>query len=38
MTYNMKNNDSAESNLYMKFNNDVDHYDENVKNNKFILL
>jgi hypothetical protein len=35
----MKNNDSAESNLYIKFNNDVDNYDENnVKNNKFILL
>jgi hypothetical protein len=25
----MKNNDSAESNLYMNFNNDVDNYDEN---------
>jgi hypothetical protein len=29
MTYSMKNNDSAESNLYMNFNNDVDNYDEN---------
>jgi hypothetical protein len=34
MTYSMKNNDSAERSVYMKFNNYADNCDEdNVKNN-----
>jgi hypothetical protein len=31
----MKNNDSAESNLYVKFNNGVDNYNCGVNNNTF---
>jgi hypothetical protein len=39
MTYSMKNNDSAESNLYLKFNNDIDNYNDecDVKNNNIIV-